>query len=227
MLPHFEEIYDRAAARKGGAVALDALLQRPKSARVLKGISDDRYLSEMTACVFRSGFVWRVIEAKWPAFEKVFHEFDTMACAMLSDEELDGIAQDKRIVRHAKKVYAVRNNALFVRDVKDSHGSFAAYIADWPVTDIVGLWQELKRRGDRLGGQTGRYFLRFMGKDSPILSRDVVAALIQAGVVEKEPTSKKALAALQEALNEWMLQSGRSLTEISRVLAMSTGESQQ
>lgn len=222
MVP-FAEIYDRAAQRKGGPAALDAMLAKPKSVRALKRISDDRYLSEMTACVFRSGFVWKVIEAKWPAFETVFHGFDSMSCAMLDDEALDLIAQDARIVRHAKKVYAVRNNALYVREVKDSHGSFAAYIAEWPETDIVGLWTEMKKRGDRLGGQTGRYFLRFMGKDSPILSRDVVAALVAAGVVDKEPTSQKALGQLQEALNGWMAESGRSLTEISRILAFSTG----
>ncbi len=222
----FGEIYERAAARKGGAKALDAMLVRPKTARSLKRITDDRYLSEMTACVFRSGFVWRIIENKWPAFEEVFHGFDSMACAMLGDEELEEIAQDARIVRHAKKIHAVRNNALFVRDVKEQHGSFAAYIADWPVSDIVGLWADLKKRGDRLGGQTGRYFLRFMGKDTPVLSRDVVAALIQAGVIDKDPTSKKALGQVQAALNEWMDESGRSLTEISRVLAFSTGENQ-
>ncbi len=223
-MAEFAEIYERAALRKGGTKVLDAMLTAPKSARSLKRITDDRYLSEMTACVFRSGFVWKIVEAKWPAFEDVFHGFDSMACAMLGDEELEEIAQDTRIIRHAKKIHAVRNNALFVRDVKESHGSFAAYIADWPVTDITGLWADMKKRGDRLGGQTGRYFLRFMGKDTPILSRDVVAALIQAGVIDKDPTSKKAMAQLQASLNAWMEESGRSLTEISRVLAMSVGE---
>lgn len=220
----FDAIYERAAQRKGGSEALEAMLSKPRTPRGLKRITDDRYLSEMTACVFRSGFVWRIIENKWPAFEEVFHEFDTMACAMLGDEELEHITQDARIVRHAKKITAVRNNALFIREIKDQHGSFGSWIADWPVTDIVGLWAEMKKRGDRLGGQTGRYFLRFMGKDTPVLSRDVVRALIDAGVVEKEPTSKKALNQMQLAMNDWMEASGRSLTEISRILAFSTGD---
>ena len=79
----------------------------------------------------------------------------------------------------------------------------------------------MKKRGDRLGGQTGRYFLRFIGWDSPILSRDVVQALIGAGVVDKEPSSQKALAAVQAAFNELVDASGRSNTELSRILAMS------
>ena len=54
-----------------------------------------------------------------------------------------------------------------------------------------------------------------------MFSRDVVKALIDAGVVEKEPTSKKALQTTQDAFNQWRAESGRSYTEISRTLAMS------
>jgi 3-methyladenine DNA glycosylase Tag len=79
----------------------------------------------------------------------------------------------------------------------------------------------MKKRGARLGGATGQYFLRFMGVDSFILSRDVTARLIAEGVIDKSPTSKRAMTAVQAAFNQWQEQSGRSLTEISRILAMS------
>ncbi|WP_365715719.1 hypothetical protein [Shimia sp.] len=79
----------------------------------------------------------------------------------------------------------------------------------------------MKKGGSRIGGATGQYALRFLGKDSFILSRDVVARLIAEGIIDKQPTSKGAMKKVQEAFNIWMDQSGRSLTEISRVLAMS------
>jgi 3-methyladenine DNA glycosylase Tag len=82
----------------------------------------------------------------------------------------------------------------------------------------------IKARASRLGGTSGQYTLRFMGKDSFILSRDVVARLIAEGVVDKAPSSKRDMEATQAAFNTWMDQSGRSLTEISRVLAMSIGD---
>ena len=85
----------------------------------------------------------------------------------------------------------------------------------------MGLLERLKRDGNRLGGATTQYALRFSGKDSFILSRDVVARLIAEGVVDKSPTSKTAMRAVQNAFDIWMDQSGRGLTEISRVLAMS------
>ena len=62
-----------------------------------------------------------------------------------------------------------------------------------------------------------------MGVPSPILTRDVVRALIQEGVIDKEPASKLALAKVQDAANQLMEQSGRDLTAVSRVLALSIG----
>ena len=62
-----------------------------------------------------------------------------------------------------------------------------------------------------------------MGRDSFILSRDVGAALVREGVVDKPPSSKRDMAAVQAAFNAWMAESGRGLTQISRTLAMSVG----
>ena len=218
----FDSIFAQAAALKGSKT-LESLLPEPKTNAQLQSETDDRYLAEMTKAVFRSGFVWKIIENKWPGFEEAFEGFDTMACAMLSDEDLEVLSQDTRIVRNAKKIGAVRGNAQFVREVKGSHGGFGAYLAAWPEDDIVGMWADLKRRGERLGGNTGPFFLRFVGKDTFMLSADVVAALVDMDIVEKTPTSKKALAAVQEAFNEWRGQSGRPLCQISRVLACSVG----
>ena len=121
------------------------------------------------------------------------------------------------------KIASVRANALYILDIRAEHGSFGRFMADWPDSDFVGLWMHLKKNGTRLGGQTGRYCLRFLGYDTPLLSRDVVAALIGAGVVDKEPTSKRDLTAMQDAINTWREQSDRSAREISRLLALSVG----
>ena len=66
----FATIYERASRRKGGDQALEALLPKPAPAGTLERIADDRYLAEMTKAVFRSGFVWKIIENKWAGFEK-------------------------------------------------------------------------------------------------------------------------------------------------------------
>jgi len=96
-------------------------------------------------------------------------------------------------------------------------------VADWPASDYAGLLETMKKDGTRLGGTTGQYFLRTMGVDGYILSKDVVGRLVAEGVIDKSPTSKSAMKAVQAAMNTWAEQSGRSLKEISRILATSCG----
>lgn len=217
----FDEIYEIAAARKGGAEALEAMLSTPVPAAEVAAIPDDRWLAAMTRAVFQAGFNWKVVESMWPGFEAAFDGFDTGRCAMLTDEDFERLVSDTRIIRNGAKIRSVQQNAVFLRSLAAEHGSASKAIADWPSTDFIGLLELFKTRGSRLGGTSGQYCLRFQGKDSFILSQSVVDRLIAEGVVDKPPTSKKALADVQAAFNTWMQQSGRSLTEISRVLAMS------
>ncbi len=220
----FAEIYAQAAEHAGGEASLEALITRPADPAALRALGDDRWLSEFSKRVFQAGFNWSVIEKKWPDFEIAFEGFQPGRWALASDEDLDRLLQDRRIVRHAAKIRAVFGNAIFLTELAREEGRPAGQvIADWPDQDFVGLLDLLKRRGSRLGGGTAQYSLRFLGKPAFVLSRDVTAALIREAVVDKAPTSKGALAKVQAAFNSWSDESGRSLTEISQVLARSVG----
>lgn len=221
----FREIYARAAERKGGEAALEALIaQHPvKSPAELAAAGDDRWLAQMSRCVFQAGFNWKVIEAKWPGFEAAFHGFDPALNAAMSDEDFDALLKNAAIVRNAAKILSVRDNARFLRDLAAEHGSAAAFFAAWPDDDFAGLIELMKKRASRLSGETAMRLFRFMGKASFITSRDVTAALIGAGVIDAPPKNRKDLAAVQAAFNAWADESGRDLTAISRVLALSTG----
>ncbi len=142
---------------------------------------------------------------------------------MLNDDDLARLVTDTRIVRHGPKIRSVQQNAVFVAELAREHGGAGKAFGNWPSTDYVGLLALLKTRGSRLGGNTGQYFLRFMGVDGFVLSRDVIARLVAEGIVDRASASKKSMAAVQEAFNAWQAESTRSLTEISRVLAMSIG----
>ena len=216
----FDALFDIAAKRHGGPEALNAKLQPSTPAQDLANIPEDRWLSIFTKGVFQAGFNWKVIENKWDGFETAFYGFDVGRCAFMDDETFDALLQDTRIVRNGSKIATVRDNASFILSLREQ-GGVSKVIADWPAQDFIGLLSLLKSEGSRLGGTTGQYTLRFMGKDSFILSRDVVARLIAEGVVDKAPTSKTAMRAVQAAFNTWSEQSGRGLTDISRTLALS------
>jgi 3-methyladenine DNA glycosylase Tag len=217
----FQNLFELAASRKGGAASFEETLATPASVESLAAIGDNRWLSAMSKGVFRAGFNWTVVENKWPRFEEVFEAFDIGRMSMMSDDDLDGYLRTEGIIRHAKKILSIRDNAVFLRDLRAEHGTAARAIAKWPPSDFIGLLDLLKRRGSRLGGMTGPYVLRGMGVDGFILTRDVVRALIREGVVEKAPTARRDLARVQAAFNHWSEESGRPLTQISRVLACS------
>jgi 3-methyladenine DNA glycosylase Tag len=217
----FDKIYKLAAARKGGPEAVEVGLILPKPKDEVAALPDHRVLAALTSAVFSSGFKWDVIKAKWAGFEEAFHGFDIAKAVMLHGEDFDKLLSDTRIVRHGAKIMSVHENAVFLQGLSREHGSAAKFIADWPDEDYVGLLELLKKRGSRLGGKTAQYALRTLGKDSFILSWDVVRRLEAEGVIDGPATSAKALAAIQAAFNTWAKESGRSLTEISRVLAMS------
>ncbi len=224
-MTRFETIHQRAVERKGGEEALRSFLPLAGAHGDLASLSDDRVLAQMTQRIFSAGFVWSVIEAKWPGFEEAFLGFDPPRLLGQLDEFWERLCSDKRIVRNPQKIMSVRHNAGFVADLARQHGSAARFLADWPIDDQIGLLKVLADRGSRLGGHTGNYFIRFVGRDSFIPSKDVVACLRDAGLdIAENPTSKKDLAKIQDQFNVWRAETGLSLTHLSRICAMSVGE---
>ncbi len=224
-MPAFKAIRVRAAKRKGGEKQLAALLPEVMPAAKLARIGDDRVLAEMTKRIFSAGFVWSVIEKKWPGFEEAFLGFAPTRLLAQPDEFWEALASDRRIVRNGAKIMAVRANAKFIAEIAAEHGSIGKFLAAWPAGDIVGLLGLLAKRGARLGGMTGQYLLRFLGKDTFITSRDVVACLRDAGLeIAEQPTSKRDLAKIQDQFNAWAKATRLPLTHLSRICSMSIGE---
>ncbi len=221
----FSVIRDRAEARKGGAGELARILGPARSNAAIADIADDRILSTMAERIFSAGFVWRVIEQKWPGFEEAFLGFQPKALLFQPDEFWEDLAGDKRIVRNPQKIRAVRDNAEFVTRISEEHGSFGNFVSQWPADDQIGLMAWLGKNGTRLGGNTGQYFLRWIGWDGFILSGDFVACLRDAGLdIAQNPTSKKDRAAVQAQINAWAHESGLCRTHVARICAMSVGE---
>jgi 3-methyladenine DNA glycosylase Tag len=218
----FDEIYQRACERKGGEAALKRLLPKVRGARALANTGDDRYLSEMSRCVFQAGFVWRVVNNKWDDFEDVFFGFPPEKIVMLSPDQIDRISQNPRIIRNRQKVLSVQGNATFLLDVAREHGSFGKLIGGWPTTDLIGLFAYMKKSGSRLGGMTGQRVLRNMGRDTFVITGDVSRCLQRAGLdINANPVSKRALTLVQTAFNNWHEETGLPYSHLSRICACS------
>ena len=231
----FKSLFQRAAERKGGTKALEVLLGKrilgkkllddTAAQQSIADLGDDRILAAFTKQIFKSGFVWRVVENKWPDFEEQFFHFNIEKILMMPEEMLERKAADPKIIRNYNKVKTIQANAQMIFDITlDKNISFAQFIHDWPSEDIIGLWSYLKKNGQRLGGNTGPYALRLLGKDTFILSSDVEAYLRAQQIIDGGLQSKKSLTAIQAHFNKLQNESGYSLTQLSRLIAFSCGD---
>ena len=215
----YKWLHEYCLNRFGSVAALESILPQPRSTDELRAVADDRYLSLISLRIFRAGLKHSLVDAKWPAFEQAFFGFDPEKVVLMGAERLENLMQDARIIRHLGKLKSVPRNAQFILDVQKEKGSFGALIADWPVSDIVGLWKYLAKHGCQLGGLSAPRFLRMVGKDTFVPSDDMVAALKAQKIIDKVPTSLKERAAVQAAFNQWQEQSGRPLCQLSVMLA--------
>ncbi len=202
---------------------IEALLPVPLSTAELMAVSDDRLFSDLARRVFRAGLKHSLVDSKWPAFEQAFFGFVPEKVALMSDEQLERLMMNDQIIRHFGKIKSTRLNALMVTELAAKEGSFAQFLAQWPSGDIIGLWALLKKEGAHLGGNSGASFLRMVGKDTFLLTDDVVAALKAQDIVDKRPTAKRDLLKVQDAFNQWQQESGRPLCQISRLLSYTVG----
>jgi 3-methyladenine DNA glycosylase Tag len=217
----FEAIEERARERIGGVQALTNRLPRPKSADELRAVPDDRYLSQMSLRIFRAGLKHSLVDAKWPAFEEAFLGFEPKRVVAMSDEEVEALLQDERLIRHWGKLKSVRANAAAVTKLAEQHGGMGAWLADWPRDNVVALWAELGKRFSQLGGNSGPYFLRMVGKDTFLLTDSVVSALNHWDAFEGAPKSKADRLKIQDVFNAWVRASSRPLCQVSMILALS------
>jgi 3-methyladenine DNA glycosylase Tag len=216
----FSEIWARAAAMKGGEAALNAAL--PDQDRALNEVTDDRFLSQMTRCVFQAGFVWRIIEQKWSGFEEAFCGFEIPRLLSMPPDERSALHEDTRIVRNPQKIATVFHNAFFVMEESVNHGGFGRYLERFGPGRQLELLSELKQKGARLGGMSGQFFLRFTGYDCYILTRDVVSCLRGQGLeVKDNPTSKRQLTMIQQTFDNWHKDTGLPYAHLSRIAACS------
>jgi 3-methyladenine DNA glycosylase Tag len=211
----------KAAEKRLGVATLARRLPEVKSPAQLRKVGDDRYLSLMSLRIFRAGLKHDMVDAKWPDFEKAFLGFDPRRVRAMSEEAVERLMGDARLIRHLGKLKSVQENAASMCLLAEEHGSFAAWLAGWPVAETVKLWDELARRFSQLGGNSGAYFLRMAGKDTFIATPYVVTALNHWGAYHGEPKGKAGRAELQALFTGWSTETGLPQAHLSIILAAS------
>ena len=127
------------------------------------GLAD--YLDVITRAVFQSGMSWRVVEAEWEGFREAFAKFDPDAVAAFTDDDVERLAGDTRIIRNRRKIEATISNAQAMLELEAQPGGFAGWLRSH--SDFDGTVAALRGEFRFLGDTGAYYFLYVVGEDVP------------------------------------------------------------
>ena len=83
--------------------------------------------------MFQAGLSWETILNKRENFRKAFDNFDPQKIVNYSEDKINGLMQDKGIIRNRRKIEATINNTKIFLNIQKEYGSFANFI--WNFTD--------------------------------------------------------------------------------------------
>jgi 3-methyladenine DNA glycosylase Tag len=124
--------------------------------------SDDEYFERMTRSLFQAGLNWKMIDNKWPNFQKAFENFSINKVAKFDDRDLKKLMKDAGIVRNERKIKSTIFNAQQSLALIKEFGSFREYIASFG-TKHPDLQSDLQTRFHHLGESSSRTFLWMSG----------------------------------------------------------------
>lgn len=136
-------------------------------------IHDDRKLFKMLILEgAQAGLNWETILKRRDAYQKAFKQFDPVAVANMTDDELEILLTESHIIRNRLKVFSTRSNAKAFLKIQDEFGTFDAYLWRFvnnqpkinrpetmhsvPTTtpESDALSKDLKKRGMKFVGST-------------------------------------------------------------------------
>lgn len=144
---------------------------------------DDHYLFELLILEgMQAGLSWQTVLNKRESMRELFDGFDWTVMKSYTDEKLQVLMSDQRLIRHRLKIESLRINARAFEKVREEYGDFATYIWSFvndkpvvncwkcgddiptqsPLSDIIS--KDLKKRGFKFVGSTIIYaYLQAIG----------------------------------------------------------------
>src|SRR6056297_140695 len=139
-------------------------------------VHDDKKLFEFLILEgAQAGLSWYTILKRRDGYRKAFHQFDPEKVAVMTDQELEKLREDKGIIRNRLKIASARKNAKVFLEIQKEFGSFDEYLwsyvnykpiinhfhdySEVPVTTDISdaLSKDLKSRGMSFVGSTIMY----------------------------------------------------------------------
>ncbi|UZP66704.1 DNA-3-methyladenine glycosylase I [Desulfovibrio mangrovi] len=104
---------------------------------------DNTHFAFLTLESAQAGLSWNTILQRREGYRAAFLDFDPVAVGNLTQDDVERLMMDARIIRNRLKITATINNALRFQEVQAACGSFTEYI--WGFVDGRAVQNEWKR----------------------------------------------------------------------------------
>jgi DNA-3-methyladenine glycosylase I len=124
---------------------------------------DAEYFARLVLEINQAGLSWGTILAKRSNFRRAYAGFEIDAVAAFEAADRERLLADAGIIRNRLKVEAAIHNARVLQELRESHGSFHAWLRSHHPLDKAD-WVRLFRRSFRFtGGEITGEFLMSSG----------------------------------------------------------------
>lgn len=127
-------------------------------------VACDAVLFERLALeIFQAGLSWLIVLKKRPAIFQAFQGFDPAVVSGYGPADVERLMGDPGIIRNRRKIEAVIENAKQVADIRNRHGSLAAWLKVHHPMDKQDWVALFKKTFVFMGGEVVGEFLMSIG----------------------------------------------------------------
>lgn len=132
---------------------------------------DDRTLFEFLVLEgFQAGLSWELILRRRDNLRTAFGGFDPESVARYTEEDVERLLGDPRMIRNRRKIEATINNARRLLEVREEFGSFDSYVWGFvdgePIKNRLRSFEEMPsktERSERMSRDLKRRGFKFVG----------------------------------------------------------------
>ena len=93
----------------------------------------------------QAGLSWETILKRREGYRRLFHHFEPIIVARMTDNELEELLRDPAIIRNRRKVFSVRENARIFLKIQEEFDTFDTYL--WGFVNhqpIINHWKKIE-----------------------------------------------------------------------------------
>ena len=126
---------------------------------------DDKYLYEMLILeLFQAGLSWECVLNKRDDFRKAFDNFDIDKVYEYTEEKVQELLKNEKIIRNKLKINAAINNSKIFKEIQNECGTFYEYIKAFSNGEILYEINKTKNElSDKISKDLQRRGMKFVG----------------------------------------------------------------